>query len=379
MQEFGSAAAPAFEPQPFDRIAVIGAGAWGTALALTAYRAGRTVALWAREEAVIEQVARERRNPFLPAAIDIPEDILVSNDLARVLDGADLVLFVTPSQHLRAMVRRCRPMLSAGVPVVVCAKGVEGEGGALMSDVVMQELPGHDLAVLSGPTFAAEVARELPTAVTIAAAAEDGFGRSHLAARVAVSLATLTFRPYLSDDVVGVEVGGAVKNVIAIACGIAEGRGLGSNARAAIITRGLAELTRLAVALGARADSLGGLAGVGDLVLTCSSEQSRNFSFGKALGAGGNPDMAEGGPVVEGAVNAATVGALARKLGVAMPICAGVEAVLNGAAIDEIMASLMSGDLRPEALEAENDLRIPHPAATSQEQDHPTEEGRLSA
>lgn len=376
MQDFASLEAASAEPEAFDRIAVVGAGAWGTALALTAHRAGRHVALWAREDAVVEQVARERRNPFLPAPIDIPTDILVSGDLGAVLEGAQLVLLVPPSQHLRAMARRCREHMAPGTPVVVCAKGVDGETGALMSDVVAEELPGHALAVLSGPTFAAEVARELPTAVTIAAASDDGFGPGHLAARVAVSLATLTFRPYLSDDVIGAEIGGAVKNVIAIACGIAEGRGLGSNARAAIITRGLAELTRLAVVLGARADSLGGLAGVGDLVLTCSSVQSRNFSFGKAMGEGKDPHLSADGPVVEGAVNAATVGALARRLGVEMPICAGVEAVLNGASIDEVMAGLMTGHLRPEPLEAENDLLIPHPAAPAPGDD---EEGRLTA
>lgn len=373
MQEFGSAGSSAVEPAAFDRIAIIGAGAWGTALALTAHRAGRGVTLWAREPQVLEAVAATRRNPFLPVPVDLPSAIVVSGDLDAVVNGADLVLMTTPSQHLRAMVRRCAPLMGLAVPVVICSKGVEASSGALMSDVVAEELPGHPLAVLSGPTFAAEVAQDLPTAVTIAAGGEGGFSTGHLAARVAVSFASTTFRPYLSDDVIGVEIGGAVKNVIAIACGIAAGRGLGSNARAALITRGLAELTRLGFALGARPETLSGLAGVGDLVLTCSSEQSRNFSFGKALGEGRNPQQAEDGPVVEGAVNAASVGALSRRLGIDMPICAGVEAVLGGASIDEVMAGLMISSLRPESLKAENSLRIAHPALST------SDDGLLSA
>lgn len=369
MQDAVSEKTPGPGPVPFGRIAIVGAGAWGTALALTAQRAGRATSLWAREAQVVEAVAATRRNPFLPVPVDIPAAIDVSGDLGLVLSGADLVLLTVPSQHLRAMAHRCRPLLGPSVPVVVCAKGVEAASGALMSDVVAAELPGHPVAVLSGPTFATEVALDLPTAVTVAASG-DGmgeFGPGHLAARIAVSLASTTFRPYLSDDVIGVEIGGAVKNVIAIACGIAAGRGLGSNARAALITRGLAELTRLGVALGARPETLGGLAGVGDLVLTCSSEQSRNFSFGKALGEGRTPRRTDDGPVVEGAVNAASVGELSRRLGIPMPICAGVEAILGGAAIDDVMAGLMVGDLRPEALTAENAIRITNPAAVGGE------------
>lgn len=358
----GTEAMAGAEPRPFGRVAIVGAGAWGTALALTAHRAGRAVSLWAREVAVVEAVARNRRNPFLPAAVDLPAAILVSNDLNAALAGADLVLMVTPSQHLRRMLRAVAPLLAPEVPVVICAKGVEGDSGALMSDVGAAEMPGRPLAVLSGPTFAAEVALDLPTAVTVAARGDHGFGPEHLAARVAVTFATRHFRPYLSDDLVGVEIGGAVKNVIAIACGIAAGRGLGSNARAALITRGLAELTRLGVAVGARPETLGGLAGAGDLVLTCSSEQSRNFSFGKSLGEGQRRALTDDGPVVEGAVNAASVVALARKLGIAMPICIGVEAILNGAAVDDVMAALMTGDLKPEALTAEAQFHIPHPA-----------------
>lgn len=348
-------------PAAFERVAIVGAGAWGTALALAALRAGRRAALWAREAAVIEQVARDRTNPFM-AGVTLPAELAVTGSLEAALAEAEVVLLTAPSQHLRAMARRCEALLPPGLPVVICSKGVEADSGLLMSEVVAAEMPGRPQAVLSGPTFAAEVARNLPTAVTIAA--EGGtFDASHLAARVAVTFASATFRPYLADDVIGVEIGGAVKNVVAIACGIAQGRQLGSNARATLITRGLAELTRLAVALGARPDTLSGLAGVGDLVLTCSSEQSRNFSYGKALGEGLNPRMDEGGPVVEGAVNAAAVVALADRLGVDMPICRAVAAVLAGAPLDKVMAGLMTSGLRPEGLAAEDQMRIPHPAA----------------
>jgi len=351
-------------PVAFERISVIGAGAWGTALAVAAHRAGRSATLWAREVSTIDQIMHTRRNPFLPA-VKLPRGIAATGDLAAAVADVELVLLVCPSQHLRAMARRVEALLGPDIPVVICSKGIEAESGLLMSGIVAEEMRGRAFAVLSGPTFAIEVAQSLPTAVTVAApaGAEATFDQRHLAARVAVSFATAAFRPYLSDDVVGVEIGGAVKNVLAIACGIAAGRALGSNARAAIITRGLAEMTRLAVSLGARADTLSGLAGAGDLMLTCSSEQSRNFSYGKALGEGCAPTMGDNGPVVEGTVNAASVMKLARRLGVDMSICAAVERILNGASIDHAMAALMVGDLRPERLADEHDIRIPHPAA----------------
>lgn len=356
-------------PTAFETIAIIGGGAWGTALALTAHRAGRRVSLWAREASVVQAVAETRRNPFLPSA-ELPADLEVADDLAATLDGADLVVLVCPSQHLRATVRRVEAMTPAHVPVVICAKGVETRTGLLMSQVVAEEAPGRPQAVLSGPTFAAEVAADMPTAATVAAPLDaDGFDPDHLAARVAVAFATETFRPYLSDDVVGVEIGGAAKNVIAIACGVAEGLGLGSNTRAAIITRGLAEIIRLGAALGARPETLSGLAGAGDLMLTCSSEQSRNFSFGKALGQGRRPHMDENGPVVEGAVNARSVVQLAGKLGVDMPICQAVEAVLRGHSIAEAMSSLMTSDLRAEPHGLEHGARIPNPVRPAPEKE----------
>jgi glycerol-3-phosphate dehydrogenase (NAD(P)+) len=351
-------------PVAFQRIAVVGAGAWGTALALAAHRAGRRAILWAREASVVDSIARSRRNPFLESTV-LPAGIPATSDLATAFDGAELVLLATPSQHLRAMVRRSEALLAPSVPVVICSKGIEAGSGRLMSEVVAEEMPDRSQAVLSGPTFAAEVAAALPTAVTVAASPGEGIGfdhSHHLAARVAVTFATATFRPYLSADVIGVETGGAVKNVVAIACGIAAGRALGSNARAALITRGLAEMTRLTVALGGRADTLSGLAGAGDLMLTCSSEQSRNFSYGKALGEGQRPARVEDGPVVEGTVNAGAVMALARRLGVEMPICQAVEGILRGRSIDDAMAALMTSDLRPEPLVAEDEIHIPHPA-----------------
>jgi len=354
-------------PKAFQKIAVVGAGAWGTALALTAHRAGRDVALWAREAEAVDAVARTRRNPFLPG-VELPEAMLVTDDLARALADAELAVLASPSQHLRGVARRVEEGLAPGKPVVVCSKGVEAYTGLLMSQVVALEMPRRPQAVLSGPTFAAEVAQGMPTAATVAAPREEGgFHAEHLAARVAATFATPAFRPYLSDDVAGVEIGGAAKNVLAIACGVAAGHGLGSNTRAALVTRGLAEVIRLGRAIGARAETLCGLAGVGDLMLTCSSEQSRNFSYGKALGEGRRPEIREGGPVVEGVVNAPTLARLALDLGVEMPICAAVNEVLRGESVETVMTGLMTSALRPEAPSLEDSWRTAHPATLGAE------------
>lgn len=337
-------------PEQFNRIAVIGGGAWGTALALTAHRAGRRVALWAREAHVVAAIADERRNPFLPM-VELPRAIRATDDLRAALSGAELALLVVPSQHLRAVAARVGALLPAGVPVVLCSKGIEEGTHLLMSQVVEEVMPRRPFAVLSGPTFAAEVAKEHPTAVTVAAPLDGpAFTADHLAARIAATLATPHFRPYLSDDVIGVEIGGAMKNILAIACGIAAGRGQGANTRAMLITRGLAEITRMALALGGRADTLAGLAGAGDLLLTCSSELSRNFSFGRALGEGDLPLIDRDGPVVEGAVNARVLASLAAELGVELPICGAVDAVLRGEPMEEALDALMSGALKAEPL-----------------------------
>lgn len=352
---------------PFERVTVIGGGAWGTALAMTSSYAGRLTSIWIRESEVVHQIRETRRNPFLPDH-PLPVEITVTDSLEIAVKGAELVLLVVPSQHLRTMARRVEALLPAGVPVLVCSKGIETDTGKLMSAVVADEMPGRPQAVLSGPSFASEVAEGQPTAVTIATdCADQALHESqNLAARCALTLTTATFRPYLSSDPVGAEVGGAVKNVLAIACGIAAGRGLGSNTRAALISRGVAEIKRLTVALGGNPETVSGLAGIGDLALTCSSEQSRNFSFGKALGQGRTPEEALAGKVavVEGMVNALSVTALARRLGIEMPICEAVAAVIHqGVPVERAMAELLTRPLRGETRAQEHKVRVPHPVA----------------
>ncbi|MBK3735017.1 NAD(P)H-dependent glycerol-3-phosphate dehydrogenase [Azospirillum brasilense] len=327
------------------RIGVIGGGAWGTALALAALRAGREALLWAREPAVVESVnaARENRD-YLPG-VSLPAALRATGDLAGVA-ACDAILLVTPAQHLRSACAGLAGHLRPGTPLVICAKGIELDSHALMSEAAAAALPaGTPLAVLSGPTFAAEVARGLPTAVTLACA------DAALGARLVEALGSRTFRPYLSDDVVGSQIGGAVKNVLAIACGVVEGRKLGDNARAALITRGLAEITRLALALGGRPETLMGLSGLGDLTLTCSSLQSRNMSLGAALGAGRTlaEVLAERRSVAEGVYTAAAVVGLAGRKGVDMPLCAAVDAILNrGAGLDATIDGLLSRPFRGE-------------------------------
>ncbi len=329
----------------FRRIGVIGGGAWGTALALAALRAGREALLWAREPAVVGSVnaARENRD-YLPG-VALPAELRATGDLAEAA-ACDAILLVTPAQHLRSACAGLAAHLRPDTPLVICAKGIELDSHALMSEAAEAALPaGTPLAILSGPTFAAEVARGLPTAVTLACA------DAALGARLVEALGSRTFRPYLSDDVVGSQIGGAVKNVLAIACGVVEGRRLGDNARAALITRGLAEITRLALALGGRPETLMGLSGLGDLTLTCSSLQSRNMSLGAALGAGRTlaEVLAERRSVAEGVYTAAAVVGLAGRKGVDMPLCAAVDAILNrGAGLDATIDGLLSRPFRGE-------------------------------
>ncbi|MBP2292353.1 NAD(P)H-dependent glycerol-3-phosphate dehydrogenase [Azospirillum rugosum] len=329
----------------YQRIGVIGGGAWGTALALAALRAGREAVLWAREPAVVEAINGGRENRDYLPGVPLPADLRATGDLAAV-GACDAVLLVTPAQHLRAACGQLAPHLRPGTPVVICAKGIELDSHVLMSEAAEAALPaGTPLAVLSGPTFAAEVARGLPTAVTLACA-DPAVG-----AALVEALGSRTFRPYLSDDVIGSQVGGAVKNVLAIACGVVEGRKLGDNARAALITRGLAEISRLALALGGRAETLMGLSGLGDLTLTCSSLQSRNMSLGAALGAGRTlaEVLGERRSVAEGVYTAAAVVGLAAQKGVDMPICAAVDAILNhGAGLDDTIAGLLARPFRGE-------------------------------
>ena len=326
------------------RIGIVGGGAWGTALAVTARRAGREIVLWAREAEVVTAVNQRHENPLFLPGIAVDPAIAATGDVAAAA-SADAVLLVVPAQHLRAVAGAIAPTLRPGAAVVICTKGVEEASGALMSEVVAAALPDARLAILSGPTFAGEVARGLPTAVTLATV-DQALGGALIAA-----LGTRSFRPYLSADVVGAEIGGAVKNVLAIACGIVAGRRLGDNARAALITRGLAEMVRLAQAKGGRAETLMGLSGLGDLTLTCTALQSRNHSLGFALGEGTALDeiLARRRSVAEGVSSAAAVTALARRLGVDMPIVAAVDAILHhGADIDGSIASLLARPFRGE-------------------------------
>ncbi|MGB0747207.1 MAG: NAD(P)H-dependent glycerol-3-phosphate dehydrogenase [Magnetospiraceae bacterium] len=311
---------------PIQNIAVIGAGAWGTALANVACMAGRKVTLWAREPGLAESLNQDHVNaPYLPG-VPLSESLRATADLHAAVAGAQAVLLVVPAQFLGGVCADLAPYWPAGAPAVICAKGIEQGTGRLMEAVVGAPLAGiAPVLVLSGPTFAAEVARGLPTAVTLAGA--DG----EITAALRDALMLPTFRIYQSDDVTGAEVAGAIKNVLAIACGIVTGKGLGDNARAALITRGLVEITRLGVALGARPETFMGLSGLGDLTLTCNAMQSRNFSLGVALGEGQSlADILAGRTAVtEGVYTAAAATDLARKLGVEMPICRAVDGVLN--------------------------------------------------
>lgn len=327
------------------RVAVIGAGAWGTALAMTAARASLDVTLWARNGDIAARLNRDHENAIYLPGIRLDPAIVATAALDRAAVGADAILLVVPTQHLRDISAALSAHVAPGTPVVLCSKGVEIGTGALAGEIVAATIPQAKSAVLSGPTFAAEVARGLPTAVTLAA--EDAVvGRSLVAA-----LGTETFRPYLSDDPVGCEIGGAVKNVLAIACGIVWGRGLGDNARAALVTRGLAEITRLALAKGARSATLMGLSGLGDLVLTCNAEQSRNCSLGIALGRGRAlaAVLGERHSVAEGVTSARAVSELAAMLGVDMPIVNAVDAIIAcRIGIDDAIRGLLARPFKPE-------------------------------
>ena len=326
------------------RIGIVGGGAWGTALATVARRSGSDVVVWAHEAEVIEAINRDHENPLFLPGIALDPAIRAVPDAAQAV-AADAVLLATPAQHLRQVAAGLAAAWEPGVPAVVCAKGIEQGSGALMGEVLAAVLPQAPLVLLSGPTFAAEVARNLPAAVTLAA------GDSACADLVAAALATPRFRVYRSDDPVGAQVGGAVKNVLAIACGIVDGRGLGDNARAALTTRGLAEIVRLGMAKGAKAETLMGLCGMGDLILTCNNMQSRNFSLGVAVGRGEAlaDILAARNSVAEGVFTASSVVALAGRLGVEMPICAAVDAILNhGADVDAAVAGLLSRPFKAE-------------------------------
>lgn len=323
-------------------IGVVGAGAWGTALAQMLSSDDREVVLWAREPELVSQINDERRNGlFLPSAT-LNATIRATNALAD-LGGLPVLLVVTPAQHLGAILSQ---IPGSGADLVLCSKGIEAGSGRLMADVARDVAPAASLAVLSGPTFAHEVAAGLPTAVTLACAGGEAQWE-----RLAPAVARPAFRPYYSDDVTGAEIGGAVKNVLAIACGVVDGLRLGQNARAALISRGFAEMVRFGSAMGARQETLSGLSGLGDLVLTCSSTSSRNYSLGKDLGEGASAAaiLADRTTVAEGAFTAPVLARLAAEKGVSMPIVDAVAALLEGAApAGEVVTRLLSRPLRAE-------------------------------
>ncbi|MEM9938996.1 MAG: NAD(P)H-dependent glycerol-3-phosphate dehydrogenase [Pseudomonadota bacterium] len=327
----------------FQRIGVLGAGAWGTALAVTVGEAGRDVTIWAREPEVADALNTGKGNPVFLPDHDLPI-ISASTDMSH-LGQSNAILAVVPAQFARQAFESLRPHIAPQTPILLCAKGIERGSLSLMTDVLKQTLPEAIPGVLSGPSFAADVARHLPTAVTLACENEP-VGRDLMEA-----IGRPTFRPYWSSDLIGAEVGGAVKNVLAIACGIVDGLGLGKSAHAALIARGFAEMTRLGIALGGRAETLSGLCGLGDLVLTCSSTQSRNMSFGKALGEGraAADILAERQAVTEGVATAPAMVQIAEREGIEMPICASVNAILSGrhtveAAITELLARPFKGE-----------------------------------
>jgi glycerol-3-phosphate dehydrogenase (NAD(P)+) len=326
----------------FNHIAVIGAGAWGSALALTCARAGRRVTLWEGNAANAEQLAKKRESLFLPG-VRIDDRIALTADLAAAAT-AEAILLVVPAQAVRSVVSALSPSLPAGTPVIVCAKGIERGTKKFMSEVVADCAPSVVPAILSGPSFAADVARGLPTAVTLAA--KD----AKLAGELAQAVGSANFRPYHSGDLRGVEIGGAAKNVLAIAAGIVSGRGLGASASAALTTRGFAELVRFGKAYGAKPETLMGLSGLGDLLLTCSSSQSRNFTFGVNLGCGLKPEeIHRTTGLAEGVFTAPVVLEMARERAVDMPISSAVASLLDGTTtVDAAIESLLTRPLKAE-------------------------------
>jgi glycerol-3-phosphate dehydrogenase (NAD(P)+) len=322
-------------------IGVIGGGAWGTALAQLASASGK-VLLWAREPQVVAAINIVHENTVFLPGVPLAPAVHAIGDIAE-LAACELLLVVTPAQHMRSVLSE----LPAGkLPLVLCAKGIETGTRLLMSEVAAEAQPEAPLAVLSGPTFAHEVAAGLPTAVTLACR-DDAVGR-----RIAQAIGRPHFRPYLCNDVIGAEIGGAVKNVLAIACGVADGRGLGQNARAALISRGFAEMKRFGLAKGAHPDTLSGLSGLGDLVLTCSSTSSRNYSLGKGIGEGRAAAelLADRHSVAEGAFTAPVLQQAAREAQVEMPVVDAVCALLNAeAGVDEVVGALLARPLRAES------------------------------
>ena len=321
------------------RVAVLGGGAWGTALALAMLRAGHDARLYARDTETVAAIARGENPRYLPG-IRIEPGIAATSDIAAALDGADCVLAVTPAQSRRAVLAPARNQEPHGAPLVLCAKGIERDTGALLSAIVEENLPDNPVAALSGPSFASDVARGLPTAVVVAAR------EAELAAGLAARFSAENLRCYSSDDLIGVEIGGALKNVFAIAAGAVIGAGLGASAQAAMVTRGFVELRRIGAAFGARPETLMGLSGLGDLLLTCSSAQSRNFAYGLALGQG---KPLAGLALAEGVPTAGIAARIAAERGIEAPIISAVAAILDGKiTISQAVTALMTRPLKTE-------------------------------
>ncbi len=321
------------------RICVLGGGAWGTALALVALRAGHSVILWARGDEVARDIGAGRNERYL-TGITFETGIVATSDIGVAMADADAVLVVTPAQSLRPVLAEAGPHLEPEVPLVLCAKGIEKCTGKLLSEIAGELCPGNPLVTLSGPSFATDVARGMPTAV-VAAAPEEA-----VAAEIAALLSSGTFRCYSTGDQIGVEVGGALKNVLAIAAGATLGAGLGASAQAALVTRGFVELRRIGAAFGAQPETLMGLSGLGDLLLTCASAQSRNFAYGLALGRG---EELAGRPLAEGVATAAIAARIAKEKGVDAPIIAATALILDGQlTISKAVEALMTRPLKSE-------------------------------
>ena len=327
----------------FSSFGIIGAGAWGTALAVALRNTGHTVTLWARTPSFAANLAQTHENTRYLPGVRLAPALRITSDLGD-LSGCSALVLATPAQALRAPSKLLAPHATARQPLIIAAKGIELGTHQLMSEIVSKEIPNHPVFVLSGPSFASELGRGLPTALTLAGET-PGEALSH-------ALASPILRVYTTDDIIGTQIGGAIKNVLAIACGIAIGRSMGENAKAALITRGLAEIMRLGTALGARPETLMGLSGLGDVVLSCSSETSRNMSLGLALGRGESLEaiLASRAGVTEGIATATAALGLANRHGVDMPVASAVDMILRDkASIDDVIASLMSRPLRNEA------------------------------
>jgi glycerol-3-phosphate dehydrogenase (NAD(P)+) len=327
----------------FDSISVIGSGAWGTALALAASRAGRKVTLWSRDSAQAEAMQSTRENSRRLPGILLPETITVTASLKEAADKGRVLLLVVPAQALRDMAAALALVVKRGIPLIICSKGIDRQSGEFMSEIITDMIPGVMPAILSGPSFAEDVAHGLPTAVVLAAPL------SEIAEALAKALSSSSFRVYHSSDTRGVEIGGAAKNVLAIAAGIVEGRGLGESARAALVARGFAELRRFAESYHAKPETLMGLSGLGDLVLTAGSLKSRNFAFGHDLGRGKSVLQAGGGKLAEGVYTAHVLVEMARARGIEMPVAEAVSAILDNrltvdAAIDRLMNRPVKGE-----------------------------------